>query len=137
MLALVFSPRRCSSTRLAWLSLAAESAAFDCVNGTGQGGIDGGDYFGKMQLNNGPVDSCHNQYSERAACELLLIRHIFVAGKKILEAALFNQLKQRAIFGSAPLHGYDRLNVVLGQKPHKFARHVFIEENLLQWCAEG
>jgi hypothetical protein len=56
----------------------------------------------------------------------------FCHGKKNVEAVLFKQLKQGAIFDSAPLHGYDRLNVVPGQKPHKFTRHVFIEENLFQ-----
>ena len=94
----------------------------------------GGGDFMNMRSDHRPVDCGHNQDCKRAAFKLLLILHVLIASKKYVKAFALDQLEQRAVFNTAPLHTDDAVNFMLGQGPRQLARYVLIEENL-QGCA--
>ena len=56
-----------------------------------------------MRPDHGPVDRGHNQHRKRTAFKLLLVFHVFVAGKKHLKAFALDQFEQRAVLDAAPL----------------------------------
>ena len=77
-----------------------------------------------------PVDCRHNQHRKRAAFKALLVFHVLVASKKDVKALALDQLKQRAVFDTAPLHTDDGVDLMPGEGPRQLARYVLIEENL-------
>ncbi|SPF42541.1 hypothetical protein SBA4_2930036 [Candidatus Sulfopaludibacter sp. SbA4] len=81
-----------------------------------------------------PVDCGHNQYPKGTAFKLLLVFHVLIASKKHVKAFAFDQLEQRTVFDTAPLHGDNGVYFVSGQGSRQLGRYVLIEQNL-QSCA--
>ena len=114
-----------------------KNAAIDVFDGAWLRLIDGGNNSRDIGLDHRPVNRGHNQHGKWPTLKLLLARYVFVASKKHIKPFDLDPLQQLAVLDAAPLHADDSLTFTVGQIPDKFARHIFVEENLLQWCACG
>ncbi len=66
-----------------------------------------------MRPDHRPIDCRHNQHRKREAFKALLAFHVLVTSKKYVRALALDQLKQRAVFDTSPLHADDGLNLML------------------------